>query len=482
MVAKTKPSQAGPKPAAVRNPQTHHFEFMGPHLSSLVILGMTVVPTLLHSLCSNAQCPPVPSSWTSAGVMDLLADTFAETVGAVTWTQVVQAGAVVVAWYAWQAVLYLVMPGKVVPGTLIRDGTRLTYPINAFNSLLATYATLFLLSATYGPTLLLWVAHNTLPLCLASTLLSILQSLALYAASFRATVLHTDAAKARKDGEEVVAGKRVPVLCAEGGNSGYPVYDFFIGRELNPRFYGFDFKYFCELRPGLIGWTVLNLANAVSQGVERSGGEAGWGEVIGGVTNSMWLVYVFQGYYVVDALWNEQAILTTMDLTTDGFGFMLNFGDLVWVPFTYTLQSKYLTMFPQSLSTPVVAALVALKLFGLYVFRGSNGQKNAFRTNPDAPACKHLKFLETKSGSKLLVTGWWGVARHVNYTGDWLMALSWCLPTGFGSPIPYFYAFYFGILLWHREMRDEHKCRAKYGADWDRYCEKVKYRFIPGVY
>jgi delta14-sterol reductase len=44
------------------------------------------------------------------------------------------------------------------------------------------------------------------------------------------------------------------------------------------------------------------------------------------------------GYYVVDALWNERAILTTMDITTDGFGYMLAFGDLVWVPFTYSLQ------------------------------------------------------------------------------------------------------------------------------------------------
>lgn len=35
---------------------------------------------------------------------------------------------------------------------------------------------------------------------------------------------------------------------------GNPLYDFFIGRELNPRIENFDLKYFCELRPGLIGW------------------------------------------------------------------------------------------------------------------------------------------------------------------------------------------------------------------------------------
>lgn len=38
----------------------------------------------------------------------------------------------------------------------------------------------------------------------------------------------------------------------------------------------------------------------------------------------------------------QDAILTTMDIIHDGFGFMLVFGDLVWVPFLYCLQTKYL--------------------------------------------------------------------------------------------------------------------------------------------
>lgn len=58
---------------------------------------------------------------------------------------------------------------------------------------------------------------------------------------------------------------------------------------------------------------------------------------------------VHQGLYVLDALWFERAILTTMDITSDGFGFMLAFGDLAWVPFTYTLQARYLVDHPQVL-------------------------------------------------------------------------------------------------------------------------------------
>ena len=54
-----------------------------------------------------------------------------------------------------------------------------------------------------------------------------------------------------------------------------------------------------------------------------------------------------QCLYVLDALYFEKAILTTMDITSDGFGFMLAFGDLAWVPFTYSLQARVLVDHPQ---------------------------------------------------------------------------------------------------------------------------------------
>lgn len=74
------------------------------------------------------------------------------------------------------------------------------------------------------------------------------------------------------------------------------------------------------------------------------------------------------------------------------------------------------------------------------------------------------------------------MSRHINYLGDWLMALAWSLPCGFGSIIPYFYPIYFAILLIHRERRDDHKCRTKYGVDWEKYCNTVQYRIIPGKF
>jgi hypothetical protein len=61
----------------------------------------------------------------------------------------------------------------------------------------------------------------------------------------------------------------------------------------------------------------------------------------GSVSLSMVLITLLQGFYVWDAVYMEKAILTTMDITTDGFGFMLCFGDLSWVPFVYSLQARY---------------------------------------------------------------------------------------------------------------------------------------------
>ena len=83
-----------------------------------------------------------------------------------------------------------------------------------------------------------------------------------------------------------------------------------------------------------VGWCVINLSMAAAQ--YRANNYTG-------ISGSMVCVVLYQGLYVWDALYNEKAILTTMDITTDGFGFMLAFGDLTWVPFIYTLQVCLLT-------------------------------------------------------------------------------------------------------------------------------------------
>jgi len=73
-----------------------------------------------------------------------------------------------------------------------------------------------------------------------------------------------------------------------------------------------------------------------------------------------------------------------MDITTDGFGFMLAIGDLTWVPFVYSLQAQYLAFHPIELGPVKTALIVCANLSGYMIFRGANGEKNDFRngSNP----------------------------------------------------------------------------------------------------
>lgn len=136
----------------------------------------------------------------------------------------------------------------------------------------------------------------------------------------------------------------------------------------------------------------------------------------------------------------------------------------------------------QDLAPWQAVCVVALQLAGYAAFRGANSQKDMFRRDPDHPSVRSLKTMKTDRGTRLIISSWWGLARHINYTGDWLMGLAWCLTTGCSSIVPYFYAVYFAVLLIHRDRRDEHSCRQKYGKDWDKYCALVPYRFIPHIY
>jgi Delta14-sterol reductase len=196
----------------------------------------------------------------------------------------------------------------------------------------------------------------------------------------------------------------------------------------------------------------------------------------------MAFVNISQFLYIAHAVHFEPSILTTMDITTEGFGFMLSYGDLAWVPFIFSTQSKYLVERGQELPLPGILAAAALGAVGYYIFQGANSQKDQFRTDPYHPSVVHLQTLATARGTRLICSGWWGLARHINYTGDWLIGLSWCLVCGFGCLVPYVYSLYFAVLLIHRERRDDRSCCRKYGEDWGKYCARVPYRLIPCVY
>jgi len=49
-----------------------------------------------------------------------------------------------------------------------------------------------------------------------------------------------------------------------------------------------------------------------------------------------------------------------MDIVHDGFGLMLAFGDLAWVPFLYCLQARFVLEHPQDWSLIFLIGILAL--------------------------------------------------------------------------------------------------------------------------
>ena len=374
-------SRGAPSSHNQRNEQAPSFEFCGPLLGPVgMLFGLPAVCYSLLATCNASGC--------MASVRDL--------VRPATWPGLPAAGGLVsgagfVAVFALffaQAVIHVVLPGTRRKGVVLASGKRLEYKLTGERVVFvcgedgkkqerASECSPHRLHPQAPPTSpspwppppppsprpvpreppppLAWAYDNYAALLTAAVTLSTLLSVGLYAASFRPSL--------------------PPSSLAPHGATGWRLYDFFMGRELNPRALGarwprslrlFDWKEFCELYPGLLGWLVLDLACAAKQ-FERvriggMGGGGGGGRERGGqkkhallidstthpfpqtgtISPAMALVCAFHAVYVSDALAHEPSILTTMDITTDGFGFMLAFGDLAWVPFTYSLQARYL--------------------------------------------------------------------------------------------------------------------------------------------
>jgi protein-S-isoprenylcysteine O-methyltransferase Ste14 len=345
-------------------------------------------------------------------------------------------------WFAFQALLQRYAPGREVLGAELPDGGRLPYRMNGLVSLLVTFIAVAVLH---------WSGVFSIRE-LYDQFGALISVMTIFSFAFSAFLYWY--------GKQHGQARHL---------SGKFIHDFWMGTGHNPRVPpgrdGLDLKIFCEARPGLIFWVLINTSFAYVQYEEY-----------GFVSTSMILVWIFQMFYIIDYFWNEEAILTTMDIKHENFGYMLVFGDLVWVPMTYSLQAHYLIDRVHSLPWWGAVLIVLTNMLGLYIFRAVNLQKHKFRGDPEGARIwgKKAEYMQTEQGGKLLLSGFWGWSRHFNYVGDILMALSWSLPCLFGSALPY--------LLIHRERRDHNFCSKKYGADWTRYCDRVPYRIIPGIY
>ncbi|MDR1047651.1 MAG: DUF1295 domain-containing protein [Treponema sp.] len=189
-------------------------------------------------------------------------------------------------------------------------------------------------------------------------------------------------------------------------------------------------------------------------------------------------------WFLWEYLYFEKVHLYTYDFIAERVGFKLGFGCLSFYPYFYFV-SLWTTVDLPNPHLPVwlTVCFCVLYFFGWALARCANMQKYYFKTQGDK------KFLwlkpETISDGKhsILVNGFWGLSRHINYLGEILEGCGIALAAGYPALWPvWLYPLYYVALLFTRQADDNKICKAKYGELWDEYTKKVKYRIIPFIY
>ena len=341
----------------------------------------------------------------------------------------------------------LVLPGLERLGYEMTEGRRASYKLTGMTLFFVAHLAVAVATFGFGISLSPIITHFW-SLFVVTNVVAVLWTVALYAWG-------------RRDGEVVraPAGEGVPLPTI--------VKDLWFGNELNPRWLGVDLKMFMY-QPSLIGVNLVVVSFAYVQH-ERHGV----------VTPQMWCFLFFWWTYLFTHYVKEEFMLSTWDVIAENFGFMLVWGDLVYVPFLYSLPGWWLIDQIEPFSAGQCAALVAFHLLSLWVFREANWQKERYKRDHTAPIWG--KEPET-IGGRLLVSGFWGIGRKINYTGEIGVYISFALCTGWSSPWPYVLPLSLLILLTQRAARDDKKCREKYGELWEAYCSRATFRIIPFLY
>jgi delta14-sterol reductase len=242
---------------------------------------------------------------------------------------------------------------------------------------------------------------------------------------------------------------------------------YYYGALRDPTLFGIDLKLF-SYRPSLIGLALFNIACATYQREAT------------GTTNLAMALYLGMSLiYVANYFQFEYGMIFTWDIVEERFGWMLIWGDYVLVPFFYCIPGMALAFYPVELSSAAAGGLGLLFAFGFWLFRGANQQKHDFKSDPNTRIWGRPA---RKVGGRLLASGFWGIGRKLNYTGEICIYLAWTLPAGLAAGWPWLLPAWLIGLLIHRAWRDDVRCRMKYGALWDEYCALARFRMIPLLY
>jgi Delta14-sterol reductase len=334
------------------------------------------------------------------------------------------------------------LPGRIEKGVVALDGSQTSYKLNGLLLLLAVMAVVATASVAGFP--LSTLPRNALAGFCVANVFALSLSVLLYA-----------------------FGRTLATDSKTSSNPSGFWRGLYYGVERNPTWFGLDLKFF-SYRPSLIGLGLFNVSFAFWQ-YERHGF----------LTAEMTAYQLLTFGYIANYFQFEYGMIFTWDIIEERFGGMLVWGDYVYVPFFYSLPGWYLVDRLTPLPTGALAGIVALYLAGFWLFRGANEQKHAFRRNPNTTIWGKPPRVV---GGRLLASGFWGVGRKLNYTGELMMYCAWTLLCGFVSWVPYLLPLSLATLFVHRAFRDDRRCRAKYGSVWDEYCEIARFRMIPFLY
>lgn len=251
--------------------------------------------------------------------------------------------------------------------------------------------------------------------------------------------------------------------------------DLFLGRYENPQWLGgrVDAKMLLYLVGAVM--LELNLLSFTAHHVDRYPADPSPG---------VFLHLALFSWFVLDYLLFERVHLYTYDLFAERVGFKLGWGCIAFYPYFYAVGLWYAADRPNPHSSAAWLVGSAVVFFtGWSLARGANMQKFFFKLDPERSFLGIRPQTVSDGERTLLVNGFWGVSRHVNYLGEILMATGLALSLGYPTAIwPWLYPLYYVALLFPRERDDDRRCAAKYGALWEQYRERVPRRIIPGVY
>lgn len=189
-------------------------------------------------------------------------------------------------------------------------------------------------------------------------------------------------------------------------------------------------------------------------------------------------------WFVIEYLVFEEVHLYTYDLFAERIGFKLGWGCIVFYPYFYAIGLWAAAGLSDPGTPSWLLVIYAMVFFsGWSLARGANMQKFFFKRDPSRPFLGIMPQTITDGNKILLVNGFWGLSRHINYLGEILMATGIVLSLGYPGMIwPWLYPLYYVALLFTRQADDDRRCAAKYGDLWKTYVAKVPWRIIPRIY